>query len=138
MIKILAALALLFTIPSQSMAADANTQDVEARKILTNSPWCSFTYNKVSGTSTTRKVIFKANGVMTVNGGAETYSSGYGGSYAGQSNTAGSMHWKLKNLRLFIDQGDGAGYQNIGLTATKNSNGYVILHAGGREYSMCN
>lgn len=75
---------------------------------------------------------------MTINGGAETYSSGYGGAYAGQSNTSGAMQWKLENLRLFVDQGGGAGFQDIGLTATKNSNGYVILHAEGREYSMCN
>lgn len=138
MLKILALLSLLLFTPSLSTASDINAQDVQAKQLLINSAWCSFTYNKVSGTSTTRKVIFKANGVMTVNGGAETYSSGYGGSYAGQSNTARAMHWKLKNLRLFIDQGDGTGFQDIGLSATKNSNGYVILHAGGLEYSMCN
>jgi hypothetical protein len=73
---------------------------------------------------------------MSINGGAETYSSGYGGTYAGQSNTAGAMRWKLENLRLYVDQG--AGYQDVGLTASKNSNGYVILRADGREYSMCN
>jgi hypothetical protein len=48
------------------------------------------------------------------------------------------MQWKLENLRLFVDQGDGARFQDIGLTATRNSNGSVILHAGGREYAMCN
>lgn len=40
--------------------------------------WCSFTYNKVSGT------------------------------YAGQSNNASAMRWKLENLRLLLDQGAGA------------------------------
>ena len=111
--------------------------DREAKRVLTGSAWCSFTYNKTSGTSTTRKVIFRPDGVMTVNGGAETYSSGYGGTVAGQSSSANAMLWKLENLRLYVDQRDGAGFQDIGLTATKNSNGYVILHAGGREYSMC-
>jgi hypothetical protein len=117
--------------------AIANAQDAQARQLLVNSAWCSFTYNKVSGTSTTRKVIFRPDGVMTVNGGAETYSSGYGGTYAGQSNTAGAMQWRLENLRVYVDQGNGTGFQDIGLTATRNSNGSVILHAGGREYSMC-
>lgn len=111
--------------------------DREAKQVLTGTAWCSFTYNKSSGTSTTRKVVFRPDGVMTVNGGAETYSSGYGGTVAGQSNSSGAMRWKLENLRMYVDQGGGAGFQDIGLTATRNSNGYVILRADGREYSMC-
>jgi hypothetical protein len=114
-----------------------NPQDVQARQVLTSSAWCSFTYNKVSGTSTTRRVVFRPDGVMTINGGAETYSSGYGGTYAGQSSSGGMMLWKVENLRLLIDQRNGTGFQDIGLTTSKNSNGYPILHAEGREYSMC-
>jgi hypothetical protein len=117
--------------------AGANPQDTQARQVLTGSAWCSFTYNKTSGTSTTRKVVFRPDGVMLVSGGAETYSSGYGGTVAGQSNSAGAMRWKLENQRLFVDQGGGAGFQDVGLTATQNSNGYPILHSQGREYSMC-
>ncbi len=115
-----------------------NPQDAQARQILTSSAWCSFTYNKVSGTSTTRKVVFRPDGVMTINGGAETYSAGYGGIYAGQSSNGATMLWKIENLRLLIDQRNGAGFQDIGLSTSKNSNGYPILHADGREYSMCN
>lgn len=115
-----------------------NPQDAQARQLLTSSAWCSFTYNKVSGTSTTRKVVFRPDGVLTINGGAETYSSGYGGTYAGQSTSGGMMLWKVENLRLLIDQRNGAGFQDIGLTSSKNSNGYPILHAEGREYAMCN
>lgn len=121
----------------QGVGSQANPQDAQARQILTNSAWCSFTYNKVSGTSTTRKVIFRADGVMTINGGAETYSSGYGGTYAGQSNNTSAMLWKFENLRLLVDDRSGAGYQDIGLTSTTNSNGSIILKAQGREYSMC-
>lgn len=113
-------------------------QDAQARQMLMSTAWCSFTYNKHSGTSTTRKVVFHPDGVMTINGGRETYSSGYAGTYAGQSNSSGAMQWKLDNLRLFVDQGDGSGFQDIELKATRNSNGYTILHAGGLEYSMCN
>lgn len=142
MLKTLVSLVVLLSIftvcpalgaPSPQM--NGNSQDVQARQILTNSAWCSFTYNKVSGTSSTRRVVFRPNGVMTVNGGAQTYSSGYGGSYAGQSNSGSAMRWRLENLRLYIDQG--GGFQDIGLTATKNSNGYLILRAEGREYTMC-
>jgi hypothetical protein len=121
----------------QRTEGQANPQDAQARQILTGSAWCSFTYNKVSGTSTTRKVIFRPDGVMTINGGAETYSSGYGGTYAGQSNNASAMLWKFENLHLLVDDRSGAGYQDIGLTSTTNSNGSIILKAQGREYSMC-
>ncbi len=114
-----------------------NPQDAQARQVLTGSAWCSFTYNKVSGTSTTRKVVFRLDGVMTINGGAETYSSGYGGTYGGQSSSGGMMLWKVENLRLLIDQRNGTGFQDIGLTTSKNSNGYPVLHAEGREYTMC-
>jgi hypothetical protein len=115
-----------------------NPQDAQARQLLTSSAWCSFTYNQTSGTSTTRRVVFQPDGVMRINGGAETSSSGYGGSYAGQSASGAAMLWKVENLRLLIDQQKGAGFQDIGLSSSKNSNGYPILHADGREYAMCN
>lgn len=115
----------------------SNPQDAQSRQILMGSVWCSFTYNKVSGTSTTRKVVFRSDGVMTINGGAETYSSGYGGAYAGQSSNSNAMLWKLENQRLFVDDRSGAGFQDVGLTATTNSNGSIILHSQGREYAMC-
>ena len=123
--------------PTHGTGGQANPQDAQAKQILTGSAWCSFTYNKVSGTSTTCKVVFRPDGVMTINGGAETYSSGYGGTYAGQSNNASAVLWKFENLRLLVDDRGGAGYQDIGLTSTTNLNGSIILKAQGREYSMC-
>jgi hypothetical protein len=118
--------------------AAGHPQDVQARQLLTSTAWCSFTYNKVSGTSTTRRVVFRPDGVMLINGGAETYSSGYGGTHAGQSSNAGAMRWRLDNQRLYVDPGDGTGFQDVNLTASRNSSGYVILQSLGREYSMCN
>jgi len=123
---------------ASAQGAAASPQDAQSRQVLTSSAWCSFTYNKVSGTSTTRKVVFRQDGVMTLNGGAETYSSGSGGTVAGQSRKASAMRWKLQNARLYVDQGGGGGFQDVGLTATRNSNGSIILHAEGREYAMCN
>jgi hypothetical protein len=122
----------------QASNSGGDAQDAQARQTLMGSAWCSFTYSKVSGTTTTRRVVFRPDGIMSISGGRETYSSGYAGTYAGQSNTSGSMQWKLANQRLLIDAGDGSGFQDIGLKATRNSNGAIILHAEGREYSMCN
>ncbi len=124
-------------LPRYPAPATNTSQDAEARQLLMSSAWCSFTYSKISGASTTRKVVFHPNGVLTINGGAESYSSGYGGTYTSQSSSSGSVRWKLKNLRLYIDQGDGTGFQDANLSAEKNSSGWPILHADGREYSMC-
>jgi hypothetical protein len=112
-------------------------RDGQARQLLLGSAWCSFNYNKVSGTSTTQRVVFRPDGQLLVNGGVETYNSGRNGSYAGQSSNSGAMRWRLENLRLLIDAGDGTGWQDVNLDATRNSNGSVILHSQGREYAMC-
>jgi hypothetical protein len=112
-------------------------QDQQARQLLTGNAWCSFTYNKVSGASSTSRVVFRPDGVLTMNSGHETYSSGYGGTYAGQSNNAGSMLWKVENLRLYVDQRDGSGFRDVGLDAIRNSSGAVIPRATGREYMTC-
>ncbi|MES2260408.1 MAG: hypothetical protein V4724_17945 [Pseudomonadota bacterium] len=118
-------------------AQSGSPQDTQSREVLMSTAWCSFTYSKVSGTSTTRRVVFRRDGTLTVAGGAETYSSGYGGTVSGQSSNASTMRWSFQNQRLYIDQGAGQGMQDVGLTATRNSNGSIILHADGREYSMC-
>jgi hypothetical protein len=123
--------------PGAAPPAAGNAQDAQYRQILMSSAWCSFTYNKISGTSTTRRVVLRPDGIMTVNGGAESYSSGAGGTYAGQSSNSGSMRWKYEGLRLYLDDGSGAGFQDVGLTASRNSNGSIILMAAGREYAMC-
>lgn len=110
-------------------------QDAQSREMLTSSAWCAFSYNQVSGASSTRRVVFRPDGVLLMNDGAESYSSGYGGIAAGQSSSSGALRWKLENQRLYVDSGQG--YEDLDLTATRNSNGYVILRADGREYSMC-
>lgn len=129
-------------VPAQGAAPPPATtgsdpRDAQARQLLIGSAWCSFTYSQVSGTSTTRRVVFRPDGVMLVNGGAETYSSGRGGTVSSQTNNAGAMRWRLSNLRLYVDPGDGSGFQDVNLTATQNSNGSPILNSLGREYSMC-
>jgi hypothetical protein len=124
-------------LPDAAPASGGNAQDAQYRQILMSSAWCSFTYNKISGTSTTRRVVLRPDGIMTVNGGAESYSSGAGGTYAGQSNNSSNMRWKYEGLRLYLDDGSGAGFQDVGLTASRNSNGSIILMAAGREYAMC-
>jgi hypothetical protein len=119
-------------------AAGGSREDEEARRLLMSSAWCSFTYNQRSGASSTKRVVFRGDGVLAVGSGGETYSSGYGGTYAGQSSGNQSMRWQLRNQRLYVDDGEGGGFQDVGLSAQRNSSGYIILRADGREYSQCN
>ena len=106
-------------------AAGGNTQDAQVRAVLTGSAWCSFTYNQLSGTSTTRKVVFRTDGVLLMTDGAETYSSGYGGVAAGQSGSSGALRWKLENLRVYIDQG--GGFQDIRYRIPKWPGGGALI-----------
>jgi hypothetical protein len=121
----------------QQQAGGGNPQDQQARQLLLSSAWCSFTYNQHTGTSTTQRVVYRPDGTLLVNAGGETYNSGANGTFAGQSATGSTYRWKVENLRLYIDNGQGQGFQDIGLTAERNSSGYPILKALGREYSMC-
>ena len=118
-------------------SAGGDAMDQQARALLTSTAWCSFTYSQTSGTSTTRRVVFRADGVMLVNDGRETYNSGPNGTVSGQSGSNGAMRWRLENQRLLVDPADGRGYQDVQLTATRNSSGSVILNSLGREYGMC-
>ena len=121
--------------PAHATPAPGN-QDEQARQLLMSSAWCSFTYNKTSGASNTRRAVFRPDGILQIGSGAESYSSGYGGTVAGQSRNASAMQWRLENMRLYVND-SGRGFQDVGLSATRNSNGSVILKADGKEYAMC-
>jgi hypothetical protein len=110
-------------------------QDAQLRQLLLSSAWCSFTYNQHTGTSTTRRVVFRPDGLMLTNAGGETFNSGPNGTVAGQAVDGSTSRWQVSNLRLLVDQGQG--FQDVGLTGTRNSSGSPILTAAGREYSMC-
>lgn len=109
--------------------------DVQLRQLLLSSAWCSFRYNKITGASSTSRVVFHANGTAQMNTGAESHTSGQYGSVAGQSWGGGGLRWKVQGGRLLVDSGEG--FQDIGLVVTVNSSGYPILKADGKEYSRC-
>jgi hypothetical protein len=129
---------LLVMLASGALAQSDNPQDAQIRQVLTANAWCSFSYNKISGASHTRKVVFRTDGVLLTTGGGETYSSGSAGTFAGQSNSRQSARWKVYQQRVYADPMDGSGFQDLEVTASRNSNGSLILKSDGREYSMCN
>ena len=118
-------------------AQTASQQNAQIRQVLMANAWCSFSYNKISGASHTRRVVFQADGTVITTGGGETYSSGKAGSVYGQSSSRQVARWKVQQLRVYADPMDGSGFQDLEVTASRNSNGYLILKSDGREYSMC-
>ena len=127
------AAAMLLAIPPGAAVAQS---DAEIRQVLLSSAWCSFAYNKISGTSRTERVQFAADGTMSVASGAESFSSGRAGSVAGQSSGAQTLFWKVLGGDLHLSE-DRSSWQGVGLEGKRNSNGSLILVADGKEYAQC-
>ena len=118
--------------PAQAQAG----QDGQISQFLMGNAWCGFTYNQHTGTSRTERVVFHGNGVITQGTGGETYSSGYGGTVAGQSRGGNQGRWKVQSGQLLLSQ-DGFNWTPQQLQVTRNSNGSPILKSGGKEYMVC-
>lgn len=104
--------------------------------LLLSSPWCHFRYNKVSGASHEERLLFRKDGSWSSGSRAETYSSGAYGTVSGQSDSGSGGRWQAKGERLLMGEGSGE-LEDVGLSVTRNSNGYPIFNAGGKEYSQC-
>ena len=114
----------------------ASGMDGQLTALLTRNAWCGFTYNKNSGTSTSERVVFMANGLVTQSSGAQTNNSGPAGSVAGQSANANQARWKVADGMLHLSQ-DGMNWAPQQLQVTQNSNGSPIVKSGGKEYMQC-
>jgi len=107
-------------------------------QLLRSSAWCSFTYNKVSGASHTSRVQFFRDGTWSRGARGETYSSGYGGTYAGQTNTGDGGQWQVRGGQLWMSNPPEAPQlAPLDLRISRNTNGHPILSADGKEYSQC-
>ena len=104
--------------------------------LLLSSAWCTFTYNKTTGYSHTKRVYFNANGTYGTGSRGEGYSSGSGGSMASQRDSAGGGAWQVQNGELFMSEGLGT-LQFVPTMVKRNNNGYPIIVADGVEYSQC-
>jgi hypothetical protein len=106
-------------------------------KLLLSSAWCSFSYNKISGTTKTTRARFYANGTYGFGNQRESQSSGQYGSVYGQSGGGGGGRWQVKGGELYMGEGGGplVGVQTV---LKRNSNGYPIIVADGVEYMQCN
>ena len=58
------------------------------------------------------------------------------GSVYSQSSGGGTARWQVRGGQLYLDGGEG--FQQVPLSVSRNSNGYPIITADGKEYSQCN
>lgn len=122
--------------PGPGQAQAQAGQDGQISAFLSRNAWCGFTYNKTTGTSRSERVVFHPNGVVAQGSNAETYSSGTGGTVAGQHRGGNQGRWKVQNSMLLLSQ-DGMNWEPQQLQVTQNSNGSPILKSGGKEYMVC-
>lgn len=107
-------------------------------QLLLSSAWCSFSYNKISGTTKQTRVQYFRNGTWAVGGQTETYNSGANGSVAGQYNSNNGGLWEVRNGQLWGSYGNAPLQLVQPFSVTRNSNGSPIINSLGVEYSMCN
>lgn len=119
------------TAPAKPAGSDSLSQT------LTASPWCYMRYNQVAGTTRQERVVFFKDGTWGAGSQYETYSSGMYGTAAGQSNSRNGGRWETRwGGRLFMSEGGGS-LENVGLSMSRNSNGYPIMTVDGKEYYQC-
>jgi hypothetical protein len=115
-------------------APPASAQSLE--QLLLSSPWCSSSYNQITGTSRSKRYLFRRDGSYSTGSGAESHNSGPSGSVGSQSRGNGGGRWGVQNNVLFMGEGYGQA-QPVNLRVNRNSNGYPIIVADGIEYRMC-
>ncbi len=107
-----------------------------SNQLLLSSTWCSFSYNKISGTTKTTRARFYANGTYSFGNQRESQSSGQYGSVYGQSGGGGGGRWQVKGGELYMGEGGGP-LEPVETELKRNSNSYPIIVADGVEYMQC-
>jgi hypothetical protein len=117
-------------------ALAATPQDRQIAELLSSSAWCSFTYNRISGTSRQERWVLSPDGWASSNTNAESYSSGPYGSVGGQTRGGGQGRWRVQQSMLVVSE-DGVTWQPLPMQISQNSNGYPIVNVNGKEFSSC-
>lgn len=120
-----------------STSLAATPQDQQIAQLLVSSPWCWMQYSQISGATTTERVVFGRDGRVSQGTGREAASNNQYGSYYGRSSGGQQGYWRVENGNLMLSE-DGRQYGGTPLQITRNSNGYPIITANGREYNQCN
>ncbi|MFT3711782.1 MAG: hypothetical protein QM817_29440 [Archangium sp.] len=105
-------------------------------RLLLSSNWCWLRYS--NGNSYTQKVHFNANGTWSDNSESDIYSNNYGTVAQATGNRTNGGQWAVKGGQFYLSSPENPQLVPVPLNITRNSNGYPIITANGREYSMCN
>ena len=131
----LIAMSLAFS-ASASDKAQKVPDDSEVEQFLSANAWCSFSFNKNTGSSRKDRVVFDSNGVVSKTSGAESYHSSRAGTVAGQSANADEGRWRVHGAMLHLSR-DGVNWEPQQVQVSFNSNGSPILKSDGKEYARC-
>ena len=118
--------AALVAIGLVSWTGSLTAQGMTLAGLLTATPWCSFSYNKVTGYSNTTRFQFFGDGNYVTGGRSEGYSSGPGGSLASQGDNRAGGRWQLQGTMLHMTRG-GELQEPVSLVVRQNSNGSRTL-----------
>lgn len=120
--------------PAAPRAAGAD----QLSRLLLSSNWCWLRYS--NGNSYTQKVHFSADGTWQDFSESDIYNANASTQTTVQAtgNRSGGGQWAVKGDQLWLSSPEAPQLQPIPLSITRNSNGYPIINADGREYSMCN
>lgn len=108
-------------------------------RLLTSSAWCWLKY--ASGNTYQERIVFSANGTWSSNRESEIYGSNqYAGTSAHSVGASGAGgQWAVKGGQLYMSSPpEEPSLSPVPLQVTRNSNGYPIITADGKEYSSCN
>ncbi len=120
------------TAPAPSPEAPKKAGQDELSRLLLSSNWCWLRY--ASGNTYTQKVHFSADGTWQDYSESDIWVPG---SAEANRSQQGGGRWQVKNGQLWLSSPDSPQLAPVPLTVTRNSNGYPIINADGREYSMC-
>lgn len=129
--------------PSAPSGSPKNDPNDPLAKLLVSSAWCNFWFNKTSGYSGSSRVQYFPDGSYQLGKKSEGYSSGSGGTFASEGRSGSSGRWYVQKGMFYgtpppSDQDPNPQtFYPFPMVVTRNSNGYPIITAGGKEYSQC-
>ncbi len=121
-------------------ALGASAEDRQTAQLLVSHEWCTMTYSggvgSTSGTTRYERLVFRPDGTGSRRTSSETYSSGDAGIAAGQGSGGGEYQWRVEGGAL-VSSSDGAEWVRTPMRLSRNSNGYPIITANGKDYAIC-
>jgi hypothetical protein len=128
-------IAIIAALLASSLALPAHAGGM-TNELVVSSAWCSFTYNKTSGYSNTKRYVYAPNGTWSSGARGEGGSSGANGSVYSQRDSRAGGAWKVQGGEFYMSEGGGP-LQPVRTFVKRNSNGYPVIVADGVEYSQC-